>query len=683
MAEASSLASAIDRHFLECVICSDTFKDPRALPCMHPFCCECLENWAKSCSDDNSIVSCPLCKNIYRIPEEEGIKGFPVHFLVTNLQDTVDKAKQKKSTTGICDKHGKKLKYFCENCGCAACSDCSALDPSHRGHSFIRLKEASRRLSCSLENLTRIVGNVEEKYTTAIQQTQQVKQNLDQDTDAKIQAIDEARNEFMQKVDNLVRAYKQDAYRMKEKNLSAIEQIEEKLQVDLASLRSSNELASNVIESGSDSDIISLYQSLSSSLQQLAQAQPTPVDSKLGKIKLEPPQPTSMDLPSLEQLLCDKLHITVTPTQHTQVSHQTSNLSVKPAAAKPLPSATAKHLPSSAATKSPLPRFTIKSPQSSSIKPLSAFTANAEVNTATASKQDPSLFPRSQSVQSTMPSTQPRIDKKWKECGQIKTTPKVESPRCIAIHPNGDIVLTSWFAPVTVFSRHRNDLSWNGNFKHIIGGSPSNIDDIAITPSNQYIIPGSYGKNEFYIYDSQGVLVSTIPTYDINNQPSRPRSVAVDSTGRIIVGLGWDGHKTVTIHQPDGTLISKFETTSSPRKLTCTPNVKLIISFVDITLQVMNQSGHNFSIIQPPPGIQPGIQSWEPVYVCCSKQGELFVGNQGYPKAVYRYVCTDGEYKYLDCITRMENNPWGIALSADEQELFVVDNLSSIVKIFR
>ncbi|XP_072048321.1 tripartite motif-containing protein 2-like [Amphiura filiformis] len=257
MAEASSLASTIDRHFLECVICSDTFNDPRALPCMHPFCCECLERWAKSCSDDNSIVSCPLCKNIYRIPEEEGIKGFPVHFLVTNLQDTVDKVKQKKSTTDICDKHGKKLKYFCENCGCPACSDCSALDPSHRGHSFIRLKEASRRLSCSLENLTRIVGNVEEKYTTAIQQTQQVKQNLHQDTDAKIQAIDEARNEFMQKVDNLVRAYQQDAYRMKEKNLSAIEQIEEKLQVDLASLRSSNELASNVIESGSDSDIIS------------------------------------------------------------------------------------------------------------------------------------------------------------------------------------------------------------------------------------------------------------------------------------------------------------------------------------------------------------------------------------------------------------------------------------------
>ncbi|XP_072049988.1 uncharacterized protein [Amphiura filiformis] len=679
MAEASSLASTIDRHFLECVICSDTFNDPRALPCMHPFCCECLERWAKSCSDDNSIVSCPLCKKIYQIPEEEGIKGFPVHFLVTNLQDTVDKAKQN-STTHLCDTHGQEKRYFCENCGCATCSDCSALDPSHRGHSFIRLKEASRQLSSSLENLTRRVGNVEEKYTTAIQQTQQVKQNLDQDTDAKIQAIDEAMNEHMQQVDNLVRACKHDAYSKKEQNVQKIEQTAEKLQVDLASLRSSNELASNVIESGSDSDIISLYPSLSSSLQQLTQAQPTPVDSTLGEIKLEPPQPTSMDLPSLEQLLCDKLHITVAPTERTQVSHQTSNVSVKPAAAaKSLPSATAKHLSSSAAAKSPPLGSTVKSPQSSTITPLSAFTANAQVNAATASRQDPSLFPKSQSVPSTMPSTQPSTGKKWKECGQIKTTPKVMDPRGIAIHPNGDIILTSGFAPVTVFSRNSHFLSWNGNLKHIIKGSPSNISDIAITPSNQYIIPGKYGKNEYYIYDSQGVLVSTIPTYDINNQPSSPRSVAVDSTGRIIVALGYNKHKTVSIHQPDGTLISKYETTSPPRMLTCTPDDKLIISFDDDTLQVMDQSGHNASIIQPP----PGIQSWRPVYVCCSKQGELFVSNWGKPEDVYRYVCTGGEYKYLDCITRMENSPWGIALSADEQELFVVDCDSDTVKIFR
>ncbi|XP_072049098.1 uncharacterized protein [Amphiura filiformis] len=657
MAKASTLASTINTH-LECVICSEPFNDPRALPCLHPFCCECLENWATSCSNDNSIVSCPLCKKIYRIPEKEGIKGFPVHFLVTNLQDTVDKAKQKKFTTNYCENHeGKEHEYFCENCGCAVCSDCCILDPTHRGHSFIRVKEASQCQSSSLETLTSRVTIVEEKYTTAIQQIQQVKQNLDRDTDVKIQATDEARNEFIQQVDKLVGDYKQDIYSKKEENVRAIEQIEEKLQVDLASLRSSTELASNLIESGSESDIISLYPSLSSSLQQSAELQPTPVDSKLGQIKLEPS--TSMDLPSMVQLICDKLHTPVTTTQHIQIA--------KPdAAAQPLPPVTAKDLLSGA-----------KSLPSSAIEPLSDVTPKAQVIAAAVSTQLKSIekpeFSQSPSSKSAPPiqyKAPPSTGKKWKECGQFKTTPQVEYPKGIAIHPNGDIALTSRSAPVTVFSR-------KGDFKHVIKGSPSDIDAIAITPSNQYIVPGERGKNEFHIYDGEGILVSSIPTSDINNQPSRPSTVAVDSTGRIIVGLFYGGHKTVSIHQPDGTLVAKFETTPM-RMLTCTPDDKLIKSVTDNTLREMNQSGHNARIIQSPPRIRS-----QPWYVCCSKQGELLVGNWGSPKAVYRYVCTGGEYKYLDCITTMGNSPYGIAMSADEEKLFVVESGASVVKIFR
>ncbi|XP_072040466.1 uncharacterized protein [Amphiura filiformis] len=644
----NSLASTIDRYFLECAICYKPFNDPRALPCLHPFCFACLQRWARSRSNDydKGFVTCPTCNTIHRIPEG-GIHGFQVHFLVTNLQETVAKEKQMKTTTELCDKHGKKIKYFCENCGCVVCSDCTALDPTHKGHSFIRLNEASKQQSSSLEDLTRRVRNVEEEYKIAIQQMQQVKQNLDRDADAKILAIDEERDAFILQVVNLVRVYKNVANRKKEENVNEIEKLEERFRDHLVSLKRSIELASNVIESGSDSDIISLYPSLSSSLQQLAQSQPTPVDNKLLQIKLEPP--------SVEQLVCDKLHITA--TQQTKVSHQPH----QPTATNLLPSA--------------------------AIKPILAFTAEAQINAATLSREDYfestgkpessqgqrfSLISKFRSVPSTRHSIQAKIGKKWKECQNIQTSPQVTSPRGIAIHPiHGNIILTS-DSPMTVFSR-------NDDSKHVIKGSPSNINGIAITPNNQYVIPGVYGKNEFHIYNSQGLLVSTTPTCDINNQPSSPSSVDVDSTGRIIVGLG-NTHKTVSIHQPDGTLISKYETTSAPLNLSCMPDDKLIISFDDGTLQVMDQSGENASIIQPP----PGIPAWHPWYMCCSKQGELYVGNVGSSnKGVYRYVCTGGEYKYLDCITRMKYDPYGIALSADEEELFVVDRRSSVVKLFR
>ncbi|XP_072049926.1 uncharacterized protein [Amphiura filiformis] len=659
MAEArpASLASTIGRDLLECVICSDPFKDPRALPCLHPFCCECLEGWAKFCSDDNSIVSCSLCKKIYRIPEE-GMKGFPAHFLVTNLQDTVHEAKQRKANTPYCENHDQEKRYFCENCACTACSDCGVLDPAHSGHSFIRLKEASRRLSNSLENLARRMGNIEERYTASIQQIQQVKQNLGRATDEQLQAIEEAKNEFMQQVDNLVEAYQQDVYRKKEENTKVIKQIEEKLQVHLTSLRNLNEQASNVIESGSDSDIILCYPSLSSSLQQLDESQPAAVDSKLGllgQVELEQHQPNSVDLPTLDQLLCDKLHIPAAPT------HITSHLLTRPAAAA------TKHLPS--LTES---QYIPSVPSN----PVKSYSAAPHVNAATSSRQghvkSPSKPKASQgpsfslfSKFPSLPGFKSSTGKRWKECGQFKTAPHIQCPTGIAIHPNGDIAITSSSEPVTVFSR-------NGDFKHVIEGPPCFIQDIAITPTNQYIIPG---KNEFHIYDSQCVLVNTIPTYDINNEPSFPSSVTVDSAGRIIVALC---QKTVSIHHPNGTLISNFATPLSPCFVTCTPDDKLIISFEDNGLQVMDQSGQNASIILPP----PGIQSWIPEYVFCSKQGELFVGNWGNPKAVYRYISIDGEYRNVPCI-RMEKQPWGIALSADGKQLFVVDWRSNLVRVFQ
>ena len=97
MAEASAsrdLISMIDKNLLECGICNEPFVDPRGLPCLHAFCFNCLETWSKSCSDDCSIVSCPLCQKVHHIPEEEGIGGFPVHFIMTNLKQTVDHLKQ-------------------------------------------------------------------------------------------------------------------------------------------------------------------------------------------------------------------------------------------------------------------------------------------------------------------------------------------------------------------------------------------------------------------------------------------------------------------------------------------------------------------------------------------------------------------------------------------------------------
>ena len=93
MATASNnLVQTIEQDFLACAICFEQLTDPIGLPCLHGFCFECLENWHKT-SLDKAIVICPACKETARVPTG-GIRGFPGHFLIKNLRETIDMEKQ-------------------------------------------------------------------------------------------------------------------------------------------------------------------------------------------------------------------------------------------------------------------------------------------------------------------------------------------------------------------------------------------------------------------------------------------------------------------------------------------------------------------------------------------------------------------------------------------------------------
>ena len=85
---ASKLVAQLNRDLLECGICLEQFKKPRALPCLHAFCEECLE---KYCKGKNQVL-CPTCKQPAVVPTD-GACGFPTHFMVNILLDTIDKVR--------------------------------------------------------------------------------------------------------------------------------------------------------------------------------------------------------------------------------------------------------------------------------------------------------------------------------------------------------------------------------------------------------------------------------------------------------------------------------------------------------------------------------------------------------------------------------------------------------------
>ena len=74
---------------LTCSICNDVFKQPKALPCLHTYCAQCLREFIYSRAYDTiGRFPCPLCRLEVNIPVG-GVDRLMDNFHVTSLLDTV------------------------------------------------------------------------------------------------------------------------------------------------------------------------------------------------------------------------------------------------------------------------------------------------------------------------------------------------------------------------------------------------------------------------------------------------------------------------------------------------------------------------------------------------------------------------------------------------------------------
>ena len=243
---------------------------------------------------------------------------------------------------------------------------------------------------------------------------------------------------------------------------------------------------------------------------------------------------------------------------------------------------------------------------------------------------------------------------KWELANTFPTG--LQKPCGIAINNDGDIAITSTDSKgVKVFSR-------TGKVKNpSVDYCAYNIPDIAVTQDNRYILAISSGNKGLQFNTREGKWLSNVPVNDNNEKKSNLISVAVDAKDQIIAG---HEKKTISIHDKDGSLISKFATKFQPLCLAATSEGKIVCSYSDQRcLELLDYSGSHVKALQPPPKVKP----WAPSYLC-SRLGEIFVVSN--PKSVFRYTAKGD---YLGCVTTGLCNPKGIALSLDGMELFMVN----------
>ena len=122
MASSSSLIERLEEE-LECSVCLNTYTDPKTLPCLHTFCCHCLNQLAER-RVNREPIACPDCRTEINLPQGSNFDSFPSSFYLNRLRDIVAVQHQGHQVVcGSCDKKDAAI-AFCFGCECFICAEC-------------------------------------------------------------------------------------------------------------------------------------------------------------------------------------------------------------------------------------------------------------------------------------------------------------------------------------------------------------------------------------------------------------------------------------------------------------------------------------------------------------------------------------------------------------------------------
>ena len=244
------------REEVSCPVCTNIYKDPKHLPCLHSFCLQCLKHWHRS-SHGRDTIRCPKCQAVSKVPDSGDLKDLPTSFYLNGLIDVLaikecktsqvgcGNCQKKSSESSYCfqccmfwceecviahdiiqsnkdhrvlalkdfqekdyedvlkrplfcskQRHEKEeLKYFCKNCETAACQSCVLIH--HPGHAILHLEEEAERQKMELKSLIEIQKhNLQAKINTL--------GRIDEDCAKFTQQSEDIKGQVQKFVDNLI-----------------------------------------------------------------------------------------------------------------------------------------------------------------------------------------------------------------------------------------------------------------------------------------------------------------------------------------------------------------------------------------------------------------------------------------------------------------------------------------------
>ena len=106
---------------INCSICLSEIQNPKALPCLHSFCLNCL----KEVKHPPGILTCPLCQEEAPIPPG-GIGDFRDNFFINQLKDkkAIQKIGDVQMPCICCKSTDRETVARCMDCNGFLCQQC-------------------------------------------------------------------------------------------------------------------------------------------------------------------------------------------------------------------------------------------------------------------------------------------------------------------------------------------------------------------------------------------------------------------------------------------------------------------------------------------------------------------------------------------------------------------------------
>ena len=103
---------------LTCQMCFKLFLDPRILPCLHTFCCQCVESLVRNRSLNDKTLKCPTCQLDTGLDSRASVRKLPANSLLVSMLDLLLIQQGEAVGCDICDASEDSLAQ-------ARCRECS------------------------------------------------------------------------------------------------------------------------------------------------------------------------------------------------------------------------------------------------------------------------------------------------------------------------------------------------------------------------------------------------------------------------------------------------------------------------------------------------------------------------------------------------------------------------------